>query len=163
MTGVQTCALPILIDPAPVRSLANLTFVAALAVHDVIDDLLHAKAVGRHVSLKWPNDVLIEGRKVAGILLEHHTVEGRSAVIIGIGVNCRHHPDATLHPATSLLAQGIDASPADVFSGLACHFAALCRTWNRGEEFTAIRLAWLQYAVGLGKSVTLRVAKREVS
>src|SRR5690348_5434067 len=89
----------LLVDPAPLGQVAQVSFVAALAVHDAVTDV--ASALAPRLTLKWPNDVLGEGRKLAGILIEG---EGTRPLltVIGLGVNCRHHPDATEFPATSL-------------------------------------------------------------
>src|SRR5882672_7612875 len=86
----------LLTDPAPPARAAQLSFVAALAVHDAIAQL--APSLAPRLALKWPNDVLCDGRKAAGILIE---AEGAHPLIVavGIGVNCRHHPEVTEHPA----------------------------------------------------------------
>ncbi|HEY5299887.1 MAG TPA: biotin--[acetyl-CoA-carboxylase] ligase [Acetobacteraceae bacterium] len=81
------------LDLAPGR-IAELSFVAALAVAEMVD----AFAAGR-VSLKWPNDVLIDGAKVAGILVE----QANGATVIGIGVNVAHCPSGLAYPVTSLV------------------------------------------------------------
>src|SRR5258706_5688521 len=92
-------------------SAATLGFVAGLALAEAIDGLLPA---GRSSRLKWPNDLLVDGRKLAGILLEAAT--GGSGTIdhlvIGVGVNIAAHPDDLPYPATDLLACGGDAHPA---------------------------------------------------
>ena len=79
----------LLSDPSPPDRAAELSFVAALAVHDAVTSLI-ARAPAR-LSLKWPNDLLFDGKKFAGILIEG---EG-PAVVIGVGVNCAHHPKDT--------------------------------------------------------------------
>ena len=87
-------------DPASPENAPELSFVAALAVHDAIVD--RAAALREKLALKWPNDVLYDGQKLAGILIESETIAGRLAVAIGIGVNCMHHPVDTAYPATDL-------------------------------------------------------------
>lgn len=78
---------------------AQVTFVAALAVADLLD----AFAVPGSVSIKWPNDVLIDGKKAAGILIESGThPSGGLWLAVGIGVNLAHAPEETERPATSL-------------------------------------------------------------
>src|SRR4029079_14280939 len=91
---------------------AELSFVAALAVHDAVGRRIPGLA-GRLV-LKWPNDLLIDRNKFAGIL-----VEGEGAtVVIGIGVNCIHHPEGTDYPETDIAAAGVRASPERLFDPL---------------------------------------------
>src|SRR5262249_41147373 len=89
---------------APIERAAELSFVAALAVYDAI--LEAAVPVAKSLALKWPNDVLINFKKVAGILIE---AEGAN-VVIGIGVNCSHHPSGTMYPATDLVTEGVRIS-----------------------------------------------------
>src|SRR4029077_5586580 len=81
----------LLTDPAPPERAAQLSFVAALATHDAIAAC--APALIRRLALKWPNDILLDGAKVAGILIE---AEGARPLLVavGIGINCRHHPAA---------------------------------------------------------------------
>src|SRR5580658_542086 len=79
----------LLSDPAPPAAAPQLGFVAALALHDAA----HAAAPALDLALKWPNDLLCGGRKIAGILIEGEGVP--LVVAIGIGVNCRTHPHAT--------------------------------------------------------------------
>ena len=85
----------LLIDAADPRESATLPFVASLAVAQSLENLSEGRI---KPSLKWPNDVLIGGRKVCGILLEASSLPGGAhAVVIGIGVNCRSCPDETLY------------------------------------------------------------------
>ena len=85
----------------PPAEAAQVTFVAALAVADLLD----AFAVPGVVSIKWPNDVLIAGEKASGILIESGVhASGALWLAIGIGVNLAHAPEGTERPATSLAA-----------------------------------------------------------
>jgi BirA family transcriptional regulator, biotin operon repressor / biotin---[acetyl-CoA-carboxylase] ligase len=85
----------------PPAEAAQVTFVAALAVADLLD----AFALKGSVSIKWPNDVLIAGEKAAGILIESGThASGALWLAVGIGVNLAHAPTGTERPATSLAA-----------------------------------------------------------
>jgi len=100
----------LLFDPAPAERVAQLSFVAALAVRDAIAQA--APALTSRLSLKWPNDVLLGGEKVAGILIEGEVVRGQPVTaVVGIGINCVSHPSEAAFPATDLRAQGGDATP----------------------------------------------------
>jgi BirA family biotin operon repressor/biotin-[acetyl-CoA-carboxylase] ligase len=99
--------------------------------------------------LKWPNDCLIDGKKFAGILIEG---EG-AAVVVGVGVNCVHHPSGTTFPATDLATAGVRATPESVFSALSAAMVRRLAQWSRGDGFAAIRADWLAHAAGLGKPV----------
>jgi len=153
----------LLIDPAAPTQLANLTFVAALAVHDALTELSAMHGRNADIALKWPNDVLLSGAKVSGILLESHQFAGRNAVIIGIGVNCLSHPDGTLHRATDLAAQGMPVPAADLHDLIAGAMAARIAQWDAGAGFAAIRADWLARARGPGQAVTVRLPGREMA
>lgn len=157
--GNLFCSL-LLIDPGPARLLATLTFVAALAVREAIREAAKERGAECRPELKWPNDVLVAGRKVAGILLEHHADVAGGAVVVGIGVNCRHHPADTLHPATDLAAQGVQVSPRELLDALMGQFPPLLAAWARGEGFAAIRREWLEHATGIGRRAEVRIAGR---
>jgi BirA family transcriptional regulator, biotin operon repressor / biotin---[acetyl-CoA-carboxylase] ligase len=151
----------LLTDPAPSQRAAELSLVAALAVHDALAEC--AGALGPRLTLKWPNDVLCEGAKLAGILVEGETPPGGPlAVVIGIGVNCAHHPAATAYPATNLAAAGALVGPESLAQALIATMARRLAEWNRGGNFAAIRAAWLKRAAGLGASARVRLPDREV-
>jgi BirA family biotin operon repressor/biotin-[acetyl-CoA-carboxylase] ligase len=139
---------------------AQLSFVAALAAHDALVAL--APAVRFRFALKWPNDVLCDGRKISGILLEGETDPSRTTVVaIGIGINCLHHPHATEFPATDLAAEGMPASAEAVFGKLSEVMVARLGQWDRGAGFATIREDWLARASGLGQSIRVRLPDRE--
>jgi len=134
---------------------ARLSFVAALAVHD----LVKTYATRDPIRLKWPNDVLIAGKKVAGILLESSGQEGVDVVpwlAIGIGVNLIHAPAATPYPATFVGAHGPAPTPAEALSVLAEAWETRFRVW-RVSGFAATREAWLEVAAGLGQPIDVRL------
>lgn len=108
--------------------------------------------------LKWPNDVLIDGGKVAGILLQAVSApEGASAIVIGIGVNVLHAPDDLPYPATTLAACGsrIEAEP--LFEALAEAWVEQERIWDTGRGFAQIREDWLARAAGLGAPISVKL------
>jgi BirA family transcriptional regulator, biotin operon repressor / biotin---[acetyl-CoA-carboxylase] ligase len=148
-----------LTDPGPARAAPQLGFVAALALHDAA--VAAAPALAPRLALKWPNDLLCAGRKISGILIEG---EGDPvAVAIGVGVNCRHHPDATELPATDFAAEGADVDAATLFRHLAEAMQARLTLWNRGAGFAAVRAAWLSRTQGLGQPIRVRLAERETT
>lgn len=147
----------ILRPAAPAAGAAQLGFVAALALADALAAHLH----GRELRCKWPNDVLLDGRKIAGILLESETLGGAAVefVILGIGVNLVAAPDAAEFPATSLAAAGVaPLAPAIVLAGFARHFEEWHRRW-KAEGFSPIRTGWLARASGLGQIVRVRLER----
>jgi BirA family transcriptional regulator, biotin operon repressor / biotin---[acetyl-CoA-carboxylase] ligase len=147
-------------DPAPAEYAPQLSFVAALAVHDAIVEL--APALRGELRLKWPNDLLCGNAKVAGILIEGERVAAMLAVAIGIGVNCRHHPAPTAYAATDLAAAGADVSAESLFAALSGGMLARLAQWRRGGEFAAVRADWIARAVGIGGDVCVRLLGREL-
>lgn len=141
---------------------AQLSFVAAIAACD----MLAAFAPHAEVRVKWPNDILAGGRKIAGILLELASQGGEAPgwLAIGIGVNLSTHPEGTEFPATSLTALAVKPAPSadDALLHLAANFAKWYEVW-RGEGFAAIRDAWLARAAGLGGRIRARLTHEETS
>jgi BirA family transcriptional regulator, biotin operon repressor / biotin---[acetyl-CoA-carboxylase] ligase len=157
-TASGNLAATLLLGPDRVQGdWAQLSFVAAIAAADMAASLAGSEA---RIALKWPNDVLADGKKLAGILLE--TVSG-SALAIGIGVNLAHHPDGTEFPATSFRGLGVDVPSADdALAALAGEFAKWYEVW-RVRGFLPIREAWLARAAGLGTRIRARLAAEERS
>ena len=140
---------------APSATAAQLGFAASLATADVVASYTAAD----RVRLKWPNDVLLDHRKIAGILLE--TV-GPETIAIGIGINLAHHPEGTETPAISVdSAIGHAIDPDDALCNLAARFAAWYGTW-RSQGFAGLKPHWLKRASGLGGPIRARLVDREI-
>jgi len=151
----------LLTDAAPAAHLPELCFVVALAVRDAVADV--APSVVSLFKLKWPNDLLLDGAKLAGILIEAESVGGNTVTAAGIGVNCAHHPDNLAYPATSLAAHAVAVTPDKLMTELSRTMAARLAHWNRGSGFAAIRSEWLGAAAGLGGDIHVRLADRELT
>jgi BirA family biotin operon repressor/biotin-[acetyl-CoA-carboxylase] ligase len=106
--------------------------------------------------LKWPNDVLADGAKLAGILLESEIVAGSRAVVIGIGVNVTHAPEGLAYPAASLQELGVEVTAADLFASLSAEWLQAFALWDEGRGFVAVRDLWLARAAGIGRAVSVR-------
>jgi BirA family biotin operon repressor/biotin-[acetyl-CoA-carboxylase] ligase len=152
----------LLTDAAPPSAISGICFVGALALHDALLDAAHGLAPAQ-LKLKWPNDLLLEGRKVAGILVEGVSHADRAAAAIGFGVNCAHHPQGTDYPAGDLLAAGHSLSPEALLERLGPAVDARLEEWARGENFASIRRAWIARASGLGSPIEVRLPDRSVS
>lgn len=136
---------------------AQLGFVAALGVAGAIGEL------APHVDLrcKWPNDLLANGKKLSGILLETEMVAGDRPdfVILGVGVNLASSPRDTPYPVTSLAEEGAPGvTPPMMAAALIRHFAAWLTAWREGG-FAPIRKAWLARAMGLGEAIQVRLER----
>jgi len=130
---------------------ATLALVAAVALEETVSAYAPGVAL-----LKWPNDVLIHGAKVSGILLERAS----DAVVIGIGVNLAHYPTDTDRRATSLTAHGAAVAPEDFIETLAEAFARWIECW-RGQGIDAIRRRWVAHAHPTGTPLNVRLPDGE--
>lgn len=143
----------------PPENYGQLSFVAALSLSDLVSNY-ECQAV---VTLKWPNDVLLNGRKVAGILLEIVRNGPVTHVVVGFGVNLLHYPADTDFPAASLA--DVAAKAPDPEAAL----ARLVEAWNKWYEiwrrdgFVSIRSEWLTRAHGIGERLTVRLGSSVVT
>jgi BirA family biotin operon repressor/biotin-[acetyl-CoA-carboxylase] ligase len=150
----------LLIDPSAPEQAPQLSFVAALALHDAVAAC--APQLGPALQVKWPNDLLVGPAKVAGILIEGES-DPVFAVAIGIGANCAAHPSDVAYPATDFAANGAVVAPNALLSQLATAMQHRLAQWNRGQGFAAIRGDWLKRAAGLGEILRVRLPARELA
>jgi len=140
---------------------AQLSLVAALAIHQAVANALPTP---ERAFVKWPNDVLIGGRKVAGILLESRLQTGNKLdwLIIGSGINIVTCPDDLERPATSLHDEGSDADVVKVLEDYSSAFEHFYQLWL-AEGFSPIRRAWLDIAHGVGEEIEVRLENETFS
>jgi BirA family transcriptional regulator, biotin operon repressor / biotin---[acetyl-CoA-carboxylase] ligase len=147
---------------AGIETAAQLSFVAALAVGETMWSFL---AEGVTLRYKWPNDVLLNGAKASGLLLETASVAEGSVgwVVIGVGINVAYYPEDVPYPATSLAAQG--ARGATVTEVTRRFVARLAGWYDRWQEagFGPVREAWLAKAAGLGKEIEVRLSNETIA
>ncbi len=147
----------------PPLEAAQIGFVAALAVGDLVEAFVPPDMV----RLKWPNDVLIDSRKVAGILIESGPAAGAGLWIsVGIGVNLTSYPSDVEFPAIALadkLSRAVARapSPEEAMDRLAACFEFRFSQWL-DTGFDAVRTAWLERAIGLGQACTVRLAGQTI-
>ena len=143
----------------PADRLGQISFIAALAVASALGE--YAKP--EKISLKWPNDILIDGAKIAGILLERFDDNGAPMLSIGIGVNIVSAPTRVDYPTTRLVDHaGAVPSPEDLAAKIDRHFWACHREWVR-NGFSEIRTMWLERAKGLGRKIPVRLPNEEIA
>ena len=145
-------ATALLIDPCPAALAPQLGFVAGVALARAATDFGAADA-----DLKWPNDLMLNGAKCAGVLVEGiRLAGGRTGYAVGVGVNCAVAPEG-LGYATSCLTgstrQAIGAG--ELFERLVERFDEALAAWSEGRAFDRIRAAWLDRAHNLGQHVAI--------
>lgn len=142
---------------------AQLTFVTAIAVGETVRRRLPDSC---NVRYKWPNDVQVDGAKIAGILLESAaTNDGNVAYVVigtGINVNWQPAPGETPYLATSLAALGVPAPIEDVLGDYCRHLALWIARW-RSDGFAVIRETWLKSAGNLGQMVDVKAGRDVLS
>lgn len=106
--------------------------------------------------LKWPNDILVRGQKLCGLLVEAEAVTGGLAVVAGIGTNIIAAPEGTPTPATSLSTLGVHVGAEELFKALAESWVEFRGIWDNGRGFGDIRTAWLERAWGVGGPVAIK-------
>jgi BirA family biotin operon repressor/biotin-[acetyl-CoA-carboxylase] ligase len=164
--GNLAATLLITPDADPARS-ATLGFVAGVSLNAALSVILPANLVrigidgadgpGRsRIALKWPNDVLADGAKLAGILLEATRLsDGRNAIAIGFGVNVVEAPDGLPYPATSLSALGVTRSAEEVFEALSDAWVDSFGLWDEGRGIADVLARWRKSAAGIGAPVAV--------
>lgn len=144
----------LLIDAAPPARAPELGFVVGVALARSLRSL---SANDVRFRIKWPNDILFDGAKLAGILLESVRLpDGRLAFVIGIGVNCASYPRDIPYRATALNEiVGMPIAPHDILRALSAEFVHWLAVWSAGAGFETIRGEWLSLAAGLGVPVKI--------
>lgn len=151
----------LIVEAVANADMATLPLMCAVAARDAIAACL-PETRRDDVRIKWPNDILIDARKCAGLLLESRRLpDGRLAIVAGFGVNVGDHPDDTPYPATSMAAQGSNAEPMAVFEALAGSFAHWLDIWRGADGIARTREQWLRHCHGLGERITVRLLHEE--
>jgi len=153
--------IPVTCNP---QSIPQLSFVSALGVHDCAKAMLGEKNEHFKLTLKWPNDVLLEGKKLAGILLETSSMGAKPATaVIGIGLNLAHSPQIRDKPTICLADFHVNITPLAALSVLANSMEQRLRQWEQGRNFGKIRDDWLARAQGIGAIYSATAQNRKFS
>lgn len=152
----------LLVDAAPQPALASLPLVVALALHRAISAEMSFAA--DRIRIKWPNDILVDGAKVSGILIESEGLaDGRNAVVVGCGVNIAHKPENPLYPSASLSEAGASTSPDALFARLMVELAHALDVWQSGTGIDDIVAGWKALVHGIGQPITVNLPDRSLS
>lgn len=148
----------VLSEPCAPGSGPELGFVAGVALHRAVEALTGVGPPA--LVLKWPNDLLLDGAKCAGLLLEGLQVRGAFRVLIGFGVNVASAPYGTPYPAAALSSRHPLERDA-LFAALSTHWLHAHAQWRTG--FQAIRADWLARAAFIGERISVRPPAGEIS
>jgi BirA family biotin operon repressor/biotin-[acetyl-CoA-carboxylase] ligase len=160
--GNLFCSL-LLAPHCDAQTAAQLSFVTAVAVIETLKPIIDEGTL----SCKWPNDILLDGKKIGGILLESfetadmHPGHDKMVrwVIVGVGINIDTCPENTDIPATYLKAAGVEIISAKiVLSRFIHHFITQYDLWAK-KGFAPIRKQWMEHAFRVGKSIEVRLPK----
>jgi len=150
-------ATHLLVLDLPVRTLVALTFVAGIAVHQTAAAHVPA-SIRPDLLLKWPNDLLAGGAKLAGILIQTEPLSaGKTAIAIGVGLNVANDVKTTSGQAASLAQLGGSRSVNSVFSTLAAAMTEQISLWNEGQGLSAVLAAWQDRAMIKGTATQVRL------
>lgn len=148
-TLILPCSVPMAVLP-------QLSFVGALAIHQTASGLVKDAPI----TLKWPNDCLLNGSKFSGVLIE--AIEP-GLIAMGMGINVSHAPEDLPYKAAALADFGCKSSPIEVHAWLDSALQHWLSIWNEGQGFTKIRESWMAACGHLNKMVTVRLPEGEVS
>lgn len=144
--------------PVPQPKAYQLSLVAGVAVAHAI--LRTAPELAGRLQLKWPNDILVEGAKAGGILIESTTKGDAVAAVIGLGINVVGSPDELDRAVTCLGAHGGTVpSSQQLLEQVASEMECWLDVWSYGDGFAAVREAWLRTAHPLGEELRINAGE----
>lgn len=143
--------------------LPELSLVAGLAAAEAVGTALAGSTVGRDVRIKWPNDVLVDGAKISGILIESAHYGRELVCVVGIGINIAAKPDVPDRAVTSLADLGVSATPDEVAPLLAAAMGRHLTIWQAGAGFAEIRGLWLARGPAIGTPLSVHAGSGIVS
>lgn len=148
-----------------IENATQIPFIIGLAVYDSLKAIFRYNKMSPDIRLKWPNDVIIDDAKIAGILIEteiSNTYQLPYFIILGIGVNISNDPDISEQITTSLKKLGIDIEPDILLDRILNSFTRYLRIWQE-EGFLKIRDLWLKRAYKINHVVTIKSGQTRIS
>lgn len=140
-----------------------LSLLAGVAAFDAVKEIAADAACSGQLCLKWPNDLMLGGAKLGGVLLESFSDSAGPSVVIGTGVNVAHVPAHLAEEATSLHAHGISINTRGVLEALATATEQWLTIWAEGTGFAQVRQAWLKRAGEIGMPMSVKLQSGEIS
>lgn len=151
----------ILPKTSSLNNMAQVSFIASLAIHKILKNIFNQYNIEKKIELKWPNDVLVDDKKISGILIESISSEDEF-ILIGIGINVYSHPKIKDYATTSLENEGVYfIENDDVITTFLKEFSTLYKTWLI-NNFIPIRDEWLRRAKNIGKLISVKTKYNRV-
>ncbi len=148
---------------------AQISFVAGIALFDAVNDLFWLNRKPSNLMLKWPNDLLLDGKKLAGILTEctpgrrlQEHMQPETAFVIGIGLNLTTSPDLPDRPAIALSDCRLEIQPQELLQPLAGHLDRWLGIWNEGRDIATVLEEWQKRAMKPGTEISVHTGHDEV-
>lgn len=139
-------------------SVPQLSLVAGVAIYRAAMAVLGERIGHAALLLKWPNDVLLDGAKLAGVLVEATSIQRELVAVVGIGCNVAHAPDIANRRTTALATATHPPDPAAFGRLVALHLEAVLGLWDDGRGFEMIRQAWLSASTALGTEMSIQTS-----
>lgn len=153
----------VLLRGVPLAKLHEVVYVAALAMLETVESYL----LDNEIALKWPNDILVDGKKIGGILVETELQNGElQFAVVGMGLNVASSPKIDGVAATSMRELGSEQELADVVELLAEAFVEYVETWlslDEGGGFERIANLWLQNAAYIDEEISVKLPQGQVT
>jgi BirA family biotin operon repressor/biotin-[acetyl-CoA-carboxylase] ligase len=145
------------------EDLPQLSLVAGVALYDAVAELAGRYAVQMEARLKWPNDLLVNGMKAGGILIESTVFGSDIVAVVGIGLNVTVVPKPEGRTATSLARSGIETTVQETLPVVVRHADHWLGEWQNGRGFGNVRAAWMDRSIAAGGIVTVRAGTSVVT
>jgi len=148
---------------APAGAIGGLPLLAGLAARDAIEAVSGGAPFAGRLRLKWPNDIMLDGAKLGGVLIESMVLDDRSrAVVIGTGLNLAVAPSDIGRAAVCVRDYGCEAGPGETLGALASATQRWLAVWANGSGFAAIRANWLCHADPLGAPISVKLGGAQI-
>lgn len=146
-----------------VEAIGGLPLLAGLAAWDAIAAVTCDHPIVAGLRLKWPNDIMLDGAKLGGVLIESAVMDdGARAVVIGTGLNLAAAPSGLGREVACLRNHGCSATPRETLAALADATGRWLAVWAGGAGFTYIRTAWLRHADPIGAPISVRLGGERI-
>ena len=147
----------------PTTRQPQFSFITALAAYDLIYALTRQSGTSFKIQLKWPNDILVDNKKISGILLESLSFNDNASLVIGIGVNVKTSPSNISQTSTSLADEGVDHIELEkVINHFMLNFEKYRSMWQQ-SGFIEIRKLWLKRAAKLNETITIDNGREKIT